>query len=161
MHMNYDFTPIFVGISSCLVRIPGRLLAARQRAETRSPTPSRSPRSRVLCSPLHRQPPPAGCGAARGPGPPLRVAAPAPSPLSGLGQGVLMFIYSISPENVQWIKTDLGVKLKKQVCAVFCRGRCLQALLPPARLRRCPPGPHHLLGKADVEISQPLPALGR
>lgn len=49
MQLNYDFTPIFVRISSCLVCIPGRVLAEH------TPAPSRSLRLWVPWSLLHWQ----------------------------------------------------------------------------------------------------------
>lgn len=87
-----------------------------------SPTPSRSLQFQVPRSPLRRLQPPVGCRASWGSSPPVRKATPAPSPSQVWASSFSVLIYGTSSENVQWMKTDLGVKLKKHVCAILYRG---------------------------------------
>lgn len=74
MHMSYEFTPIFVGISSCLVRVPGSERSAR----------SSSRQVTAVAGPAFPAPPAAEL--LGDPVTPVTTAAPAPSPLLDLGK---------------------------------------------------------------------------
>lgn len=115
MHLNYDFTPIFVRISSCLVCIPGRVLAER------APAPSRSLRLWVPWSLLHWQPLPKGSRSFLGIQPPSNDCSPCSCTPLRLASRFSLLIERLCSVNTM-DKNRFECTLKKQVCAILYRG---------------------------------------
>lgn len=114
MHLNYDFTPIFVRISSCLVCIPGRVLAEC------APAPSRSLQLWLLCSLLHWQLLPEGSRIFLGMQPPRNDGRPCSYTPHGLGKSFFCVnSMPLSSVNTPRMTTDLGVNEKSR-SALFC-----------------------------------------